>query len=303
MKRTTLVLTTIGFCLILGSVGAQERKHRGFSISTEHGTDISDCGQIRIRLGDGETVRSSQQQIVPRSAISSLKVKSSERGGVHVHGWSRDEYAITACLAATGDTSNDAKTVLDQLKLSVQDGQVGVTGPPSRDWIAFLIIQAPNGAVLDLDSENGPIGVSELVGTVTAQNVNGPITFHKVTGQVHAGVQNGPITVSGSGGDYRLRAQNGPLTVELDGSQWSGGELVGHTQNGPLTLKLPEAYQSSVHVDASGHSPIECRAIQCRQAVRNWDRPNVIEFGDRPAVIRLSTVNGPVTIAPPGGKR
>ena len=113
---------------------------------------------------------------------------------------------------------------------------------------------------------------------------------------MRADVQNGPITVSGSSGDFRLTAQNGPLTVELNGTQWSGGELEESTQNGPLTLKLPETYLSSVRVDASKHSPVECRAIQCQQSVRTWDRPTVIQFGDTAPVIRLSTINGPVTI-------
>ncbi|MFY9574240.1 MAG: hypothetical protein WAV20_22800, partial [Blastocatellia bacterium] len=160
----------------------------------------------------------------------------------------------------------------------------------------------PNGAALDLESNNGPIGVGNFSGNIQARNNNGPITFREVSGQVRADVQNGPITVSGSSGDFRLRAQNGPLTVELDGTQWSGGELEGRTENGPLTLKLPESFQSSVRVDASKHSPVQCKAIQCQQAVRTWDRPSVIQFGGSTPVIRLSTINGPVTIVSPSGK-
>lgn len=221
---------------------------------------------------------------------------------MHVQGWNHDEYSVTACLAVVGDNANDARTLLDQLKLVVTDGQVTVEGPSPQDWMAYLIIQAPNGTALDLSSVNGPIGVSDFTGNTQARNQNGPITFHDVNGQTNANVQNGPITVSGSGGTFRLNAQNGPLTVDLDGSQWSG-ELEGSTQNGPLTLKLPDNYLSSIRVDASKHSPVECRAIQCQQTVRTWDRPNVIQFGDSTPVVRLSTINGPVTIVSPGGKK
>lgn len=305
MRKTMFFLTVLvlGFCLIFEPAGAQDRKHRSTTISTSGEKGITDCEQVRMRIGDGETVRSQLVQTVPRSAISALQVRSSKNGGIHIQGWNRDEYSITACLAAAGDNANEAKALLDQLKLSVSDGKVTVEGPSPQDWIAYLIIQAPNGATLDLESGNGPIGVSGFSGNIQARNVNGPITFHDVNGQVRADVQNGPITVSGSGGDFRLSAQNGPLTIELDGSQWSGGELEGSTQNGPLTLKLPESYQSSVRIDASKHSPVECRAIQCQQAVRTWDRPSVIQFGDTTPVIRLSTINGPVTIVSPSGKR
>ncbi len=302
MRKTMLFLTVLvlGCCLIFERAGAQERRHRSTTISTSGEKGITDCEQVRMRIGDGETVRSQLVQTVPKSAISTLQVRSSKNGGIHIQGWNRDEYSITACLAAASDNANEAKALLDQLKLSVSDGKVTVEGPSPQDWIAYLIIQAPNGAVVDLNSQNGPIGVSDFSGNIQARNVNGPITFHDVNGQVRADVQNGPITVSGSGGDFRLSAQNGPLTITLDGSQWSGGELEGSTQNGPLTLKLPEGYLSSVRIDASKHSPVECRAIQCQQAVRTWDRPSVTQFGDSTPVIRLSTINGPVTIVSPG---
>jgi len=298
-----LTVLVLGCFLIFEPAGAQERRNRGTSISTDGEKWITDCDQIRVRIGDGETLRSQLVQSVPKAAVSTLQVHSSRNGGVQIQGWNRDEYSITACLAAAGDNANEAKAILDQLKLSVIDGKVSVEGPNPQDWVAYLIIQAPNGAVLDLAGSNGPIGVSNFSGNIQTRNMNGPTSFHDVSGQVRAEVQNGPITVNGGGGDFRLSAQNGPLTIELDGNQWSGGELEGKTQNGPLTLKLPDSYLSSVRVDASKHSPVECRAIQCQQAARTWDRPTVIQFGDATPIIRLSTVNGPVTIVSPGGKK
>jgi len=298
MKKTAFALTMIlvGSFLLFEPANAQQKRHRNTTMSIDDEKLIGDCEQVRIRIGDGETARSELVQTLPRSAAASLTVQSPQQGGIHVQGWNSGEYSIKACLAAAGDSAADAKAILDQIKLSIQDGQVILRGPKPEDWIAFLIIQAPNGAVLDLSSTNGPIGVNGFSGSIHARNTNGPVTFHDVGGQVRAEVQNGPITVKSSGGDFRLSAQNGPLTIDLDGIQWSGGELEGHTQNGPLTLKLPESYQSSVRVDASKHSPVECLAGRCRQAVRTWDRPNVIQFGDAEPIIRLSTVNGPVTI-------
>ena len=298
MRKTMLLMAILmtGSLLLFQPAGAQEKRHRGTTISTNGEKNITDCSQIRMEIGEGETVRSQLVQSVPRSAASTLQVRASKNGGIHVQGWNGGDYSITACLAAAGDTGNDAKAVLDQIKLSVRDGKVKVDGPSSQDWFAFLIIQAPNGSSLDLESGNGPIAVSDFSGTIQARNVNGPITFRDVNGQVKADVQNGPITVTGSGGDFRLTAQNGPLTVALEGLQWQGGELEGRTQNGPLTLRLPESYMSPVRIDASKHSPIQCKAVQCKEAVRTWDRPSVIEFGGTSPVIRLSTINGPVTV-------
>src|SRR5262249_56959798 len=98
-------------------------------ISTNGEETITDCGQIRIEMGDGETVRSHWVQTVPRSAATTLKVTSSKNGGIHVQGWNGNDYSITACLAAGADTANDAKAILDQIKLSVRDGKVTAEGP------------------------------------------------------------------------------------------------------------------------------------------------------------------------------
>lgn len=298
-----LLIVVFGAALMFEPINASQRRHSSTTISIDDEKDLTDCAQIKLLISDAEQARSELSQTVSRSAAATLRVEPPRNGGVHVQGWNSDEYSITACLAASGATTADAKAILGQVKLSVRDGRVTVEGPDPQDWIAYLIVRAPNGVALDLNSKNGPISVSDFSGSIQAHSLNGPTTFRRVTGQVQSDAQNGPIDVTGSSGDFRLSAQNGPLTIELDGSSWSGGEIEGHTQNGPLTLRLPEGYQSSIRVDASKNSPVECRAVQCQQAARTWDRPNVIQFGSAAPVIRLSTINGPVTISSRDSKR
>jgi hypothetical protein len=303
MIRSFFVCLTI---LLVGSGmmltgSAQRRKHDGFSISTGPGKTITDCSQVRVTLHDGEVLRSEQTQTLPGST-SPLQVQAPNRGGIQVQGWKGGDYVIKTCLYASGDNVEEARSVLAQISLSSNNGRLTVNGPRDGMWVAFLLIQAPNGAVMEMESTNGPIGVSGFSGSVQARTQNGPITFEDVSGQARAEAQNGPINISGSSGDIRANAQNGPIGVELSGSRWENGELEAHTQNGPLSLSLPADYQSAVRVEASKHSPVECRAVQCKQAVRTWDRPTVIEFGGPSPVVRMSTVNGPVTVSSTGDK-
>ena len=281
----------------------QGRRQQGFSISTGSDNELRDCSQVRLTVPDAEVLRSEQTKTIPQNSISSLRIQAPHHGGIFIQGWDRGEYAIKACLGAAADTAAEAKALLDQLSLSVRDGQVTVQGPGGAPWLGYLLVQAPNGATLDLESTNGPIGLNTISASVQARTTNGPISFTRVTGQVNAQAQNGPINVSGNQGSFHLEAQNGPIDVDLQGSRWESGELEASTQNGPLTLTLPESYQSSVRVEASGHSPVECRAVQCKEAARTWDKPTVIAFGDSSAVIRMSTMNGPVTIRSDGHKR
>ena len=74
------------------------------------------------------------------------------------------------------------------------------------------------------------------------------------------------------------------------------------TDTAVLGLLGPEGYASAVSVESSGNSPFQCRAKACGEARRNWaEDSRRIEFGDSSApVVRLSTVNGPVSIRSDG---
>ena len=293
-----LIIIVLSLCLSCAIGAAQRKKHHNFSINTRSEKTITGCDQVRMTVDDQEIVYSELARTLPGAAGSSLKVQVAERGGVHVQGWDGDHYAIKACLGAAGENAAEGQRILGQITLSVEGGIVTANGPKNEDWMAYLIIQAPNGATMNLESNNSPIGISTFSGNVEVRNQNGPVSLYDVGGQVRADVSNGPISVTGNRGDHRLNVQNGPITVNLTGNQWESGELEGHSQNGPLTLMLPQDYQSPVRVDASKHSPVVCRAAQCKESVRTWDEPSRIEFGGSTPVIRLSTVNGPVTIMP-----
>ncbi len=231
-----------------------------------------------------------------------MRIQSTQRGGIQVIGWDRDHYSIKACMGAAADTIAEAQKLLTQLALSVEDGRVTVTGPGDDNWMGYLIIQAPNGAVMELEAKNSPIAVSSFSGKIDARNQNGPVSFREVDGQVNAEVMNGPISFTGDRGEHRLNVRNGPLSIDLLGSRWESGELEGRSENGPISLSLPPDYQSPVQVDTSKHSPVDCRAAQCKESARTWDRPNIIAFGGPNPVVRLSTRNGPTTVTSSSGK-
>ena len=71
-----------------------------------------------------------------------------------------------------------------------------------------------------------------------------------------------------------------------------------HTQNGPASLRIPSNFRSGVVVESDGHGPVSCRAAACKEARRTWDDEDnrKIELGSGPTVVRMSTVNGPVSV-------
>ncbi|HEX8880514.1 MAG TPA: hypothetical protein VF749_10820, partial [Candidatus Acidoferrum sp.] len=160
-----------------------------------------------------------------------------------------------------------------------------------------LLIRTPKSAAIELETMNGPISLYDVDGKLTAHAHNGPISMRNFSGDADVTALNGPISVEGSGGNVRIRTENGPINVALNGTSWNGSGLSADAQNGPVTLRVPSGFQSGFVVESTNHAPMSCRASICESARKTWDDEHRrIEYGSSPAVVHLSTVNGPVSV-------
>ena len=275
------------------------QSHRHYSgISTDHDGPVADCSGLHIRLNDEETTVQSEEQTIPKAQAPVLRFEEGTNGGVQLQGWDKDAFSVTACKAVAASGS-EAQQLLSQIRFSVLNGEISVSGPSNHDdWTVFLLIRTPKAATLDLSAHNGPMSFYGVDGKITARTTNGPISLKDCTGEADISAQNGPISYSGAGGGkLRIHTQNGPITVSLNAGNWSGSELVADAVNGPVTLRVPSNFQASFVVESDGHSPMSCQASICSDARKTWDDEHKrIEFGSGPANIRLSTVNGPVSV-------
>jgi DUF4097 and DUF4098 domain-containing protein YvlB len=238
----------------------------------------------------------SEERTLTRAQAPVLRVHEVQNGGIQVHGWEKDAYSVTACKAAVG---SDAQRLLSQMKLSVQGGEVSVSAPSGQhdDWTVFLLIRTPRSADVEVSAHNGPVSFYSVDGKITTRATNGPIAMKDCSGEADISAENGPISFSGTSGKLRLHTQNGPITVSL-GANWDGSELVADAVNGPLTLRVPSGFRSSFLVESNGHSPVSCHASICSDARKTWDDDHRrIEYGSGSPVIRLSTENGPISVA------
>jgi DUF4097 and DUF4098 domain-containing protein YvlB len=261
----------------------------------EHGA-VADCAGLHIHLNDRATEIRSEERTIAKPD-GPLRVESEVNGGVQVQGWDKDTYSVTVCKAADA-SRNNAEQIFSQIKLSVENGGVSVSGPSDHDiWTVFLLVRAPQSANLELRANNGPLSIYDLNAKLVARAINGPISLQGFSGDADISAENGPIELSGNSGKLRLHTENGPISVSLSGDAWTGSGLQADAQNGPLTLRVPKNYQSSLLVESNGHSPMSCQASFCNDARKTWDEDRRrIEFGNAPAVIHLSTVNGPIAV-------
>lgn len=293
-----LILAYAMLVLIVLSTARATARHHSVSISDGHKHPIADCSDLRIRFDDRDAVVRSEERTLTKSEAPVLHVHPYANGGVQIVGWDKENYSVTACKAAAG-SGDAAERILSQITMSIEKGKISTKGPADDDeWTVYLLIRAPKSASLDLDTMNGPISLYSVDGKLTARAHNGPISLKNFTGEADITAVNGPISLEGSSGSMRVHTENGPISVALTGKTWTGAGLSADAQNGPLTLMVPSGYQSGFVVESKNYAPMSCQASICDNARKTWDDDHHrIEYGSTPAMIRLSTVNGPVSVS------
>jgi DUF4097 and DUF4098 domain-containing protein YvlB len=278
--------------------------HWGGNMSSN--TDVETPGDacddhFNVRFDDQDVFTAEESRtLAPAEFSRGLDVHAAHNGGVLVRGWDKNEVLVKACKAVAASSDAEAKGLLSELKLVINGNQINAVGPDSRDdqrWVIHFLINVPRNIKLAMDAHNGPLSIRDVNGTLSATTVNGPVSIHRCTGDITAEATNGPVNVTRSSGNIRVRTQNGPLDIELSGTEWSGSGLEASAQNGPIKLRIPPNYKSGVEVSSRGYSPFHCADDACSSARKDWDdRNKSVHLGGQNTMVRMSTVNGPVSI-------
>jgi hypothetical protein len=309
MKRllyaTAITLIFAGFVALQAQTKHSRHNnwgHNNVSMNSDEAAPGDACDDhFNVTFDDMNVFTAEESRTLsPAEFAGGLTVRAAHNGGVLVRGWDKNEVLVKACKSVAAYDESEAKGMLSSLKLNISGGQIGATGPDSDDghrWAIHFLINVPRNIKLAMDAHNGPLSVRDVNGTVNATTVNGPVSIYRCSGDITAEATNGPVSVTRSSGTIRVRTQNGPLEIELSGTSWSGSGLEASAQNGPIKLRIPRNYQSGVEVTSRGHSPFHCDSDACAQGHKDWDDDNKsVHLGGQATVVRMSTVNGPVSI-------
>ena len=281
---------------------AADGKH--YTNITSNNSDSDDCQDHLKMYSDDKPAQARSEETITL-ANHPLRVTASRNGGISVKNWDKQEFQVKICRVAAAMTESEAQQVLVKIRLNSQNGAVSVDGPDANSddynnhdysWSAVLIIRAPVGSTMDLNSQNGGISLNRVSANVTAHSQNGGITLRETTGKMDVEARNGGISIKDCGGNVKATVQNGGLSIEL-GESWKGEGLDAKTHNGGLVVSLPKNFQSSLEVASSGHSGMICQSEACDGGQRTWDdNGRIFKIGNSAPVIHASTVNGGIVI-------
>jgi hypothetical protein len=216
-----------------------------------------------------------------KATARALTVDPGTNGGVEIVGWDRDSIAITARIQVSARTDEDAAAIARDIKIEASGGSVRAVGPNPlgrrQSWSVCFIVSVPRKIDLAIDTENGPLSVSD------------------VSGHMELSTQNGPLALNGVGGDVHARAQNGPLHVGLEGTRWEGAGLDASTMNGPADLRIPEGYNAKVEFGTVNGPMHVAFPVTVTLSGRITDRISTT-LGSGGAPVRVVTTNGPMTV-------
>jgi DUF4097 and DUF4098 domain-containing protein YvlB len=216
-----------------------------------------------------------------RATGGALRVDPGRNGGVAIRGWDKDSIDIVAKIQVQADSPEEAERLAQQIRIVTTGGAIRAEGPgrihDDNWWSVSFDIYAPERSDLDLSTENGPLSVRSVTGTMT-------LAAH-----------NGPVALYGVAGDVKARVRNGPLSVVLAGDRWEGTGLDAETVNGPVTLSIPQNYSARLETGTvNGPMSVDFPMTVTIQG-RLTQRLNTT-LGSGGAPVRVVTTNGPLVI-------
>ena len=198
-------LLAISMTLLAASAFAHDRDHHR-SMSIESDGDSDSCDDRMVRFGNRRAAMSEEEVTV--GSLRALKIRG-DHAGIRVAGSTAGTFRVKVCKAAALPSD------LASIRVSLSGNELSANGPDDNDWVVFYIVDMPRGGDLGIDSQNGPVSLRDVDGTVLARAQNGPLSLQNSSGNIDAETVNGPISVTGGSGNVKLQTNNGPLSVKL----------------------------------------------------------------------------------------
>lgn len=175
-------------------------------------------------------------------------------GSIQVEGWDRDRVELHVTKKVRASSRQRAEEAMRDFEILIEstpeslrvetrkpERQGGIAGwltNSNTEYQASYELRVPRHVIIEADTVNGRVTLSELNGDVDADTTNGAIHLTRVAGRTHASTTNGSIQVEEARGSVSASTTNGRIRVALL-DVTPNADMSFSTTNGSVELELP----------------------------------------------------------------
>lgn len=220
------------------------------------------------------------------------------QSSVEISGEPVNNYSVQMCAEAGAATESDARSLLDEVKLTRADSVISLSTPKftqEQRFNAFVRVQAPPEAPITI---NGDYAAMRVIGTnapVHLYTTHARITLLDTTGDVDAkAAEFGVIDFSGNRGNVRLDSA-WEINLNFTGQKFDGCVDARAVQ--AVRVLLPPGFTSGFEAIVQHKADLACRADICaRVSSHKRDGKFVFSFGSGDPALHFISQSGPVVI-------
>jgi len=249
-------------------------------------------------------MRAKYQRTVQLSAPlshGSTFAAQTNNGSITINGADVADCNLTATIVARAETEEDAKELAEKIKVTLEPLGNRLTARIERPTnlrnksvSVSLDINVPNQTNLELLTQNGSVGITDITGQVNAATHNGKVTAEKVSGSAILNTYNGSIICTEISGDTQLRTHNGSVKVFYSKDSPSVCSISLTTYNGGIYFSAPPDLSAQVNASTHNGSINTDLPIQVSGKVSKSKLTGTIGTGQ--GKLHLETYNGSIRI-------
>ncbi|OHB54653.1 MAG: hypothetical protein A2173_06280 [Planctomycetes bacterium RBG_13_44_8b] len=240
------------------------------------------------------------QLSAPLKSGSTLAAQT-HNGGITIAGADVTDCNLTAKITAHALTDEDAQKVAEQTKVTlVPFGDrltVKIEKPmimTNRSVSVELNATVPNKTSLELNTHNGGVKITDIVGDIDAATHNGGVSATKVEGSIKLETHNGSVTCKDISGDAKLRTHNGGIKVNYSEAAKPVCNVSVVTHNGGVEFVSPPNFSATV--DVSTHNGSIRTDLPITLTGEITKRKLTGKIGSDEGRLHLETHNGSISI-------
>jgi DUF4097 and DUF4098 domain-containing protein YvlB len=169
----------------------------------------------------------------PCSQPASISIRDWASGSVGISGEATDTIAVE--VSASGLRAGNAGDLIDQVRVSFEDGTLTVVGPKHSSFLRRqsldLSIKAPAGSDGNVSTASADVACVGQLGEVSLHTASGDLTLKSASGPVSAHTASGDVFVDRADDAVRIATTSGDVQVGR-----AGGEVQVNTASGDVSL-------------------------------------------------------------------